>query len=140
MDRRRFIEVSHAALAAALLPACASVAAVRVSAPDGVVRLPLSAHPALLQPGGSLRIQPEGSVDPVYVLAVEDGAYAALSPVCTHQGCTVGIEGEYLVCPCHGSTYDRRGAVLRGPAERALRQFSARVSGDDLIIDLRGVR
>lgn len=140
MDRRRFIELSQAALAASLLPACASVAAVRVAAPDGVIRLPLSAHPDLLRRGGSLRVQPEGSADPVYVLALEDGAYAALSPVCTHQGCTVGIEGEYLVCPCHGSTYDRRGTVLRGPAERALRQFSARVSGDDLIIDLRSVR
>jgi cytochrome b6-f complex iron-sulfur subunit len=140
MDRRRFLELSQAALAAVLLPACASVAAMRVPAPGGVVRLSLREHPALLQAGGALRIQPDGLSDPVYLLTLEDGTYAALSPVCTHRGCTVGIEGPHLVCPCHGSTYDRTGGVLRGPAERALQRYPTRVTAGDLIIELGGVR
>jgi Rieske Fe-S protein len=110
-------------VAAAALPwGCASVAVARVAAESGVVRIRPGDHPALAAPGGSLRLQPDGFPGPVYLLAVEDG-YAAVSPICTHLGCTVGIEGRYLVCPCHGSTYDREGRVLRGPAERALRSF-----------------
>ncbi|GAB4297277.1 MAG: hypothetical protein Fur0034_07140 [Desulfuromonadia bacterium] len=44
----------------------------------------------------------------------------ALSLVCTHLGCTVSVgEGE-MVCPCHGSRFDREGGVLSGPAASPL--------------------
>jgi Rieske Fe-S protein len=71
------------------------------------------------------------------VLALGDGAFSALSPICTHLGCTVDIQGARLVCPCHGSTYDREGKVLLGPAERALTRMPARLSADGILtIDL----
>jgi len=73
----------------------------------------------------------------VYVLALGGGAFSALSPICTHLGCTVDIQGARLVCPCHGSTYDREGKVLKGPAERALRRLGAELSRDGVLtIDL----
>ena len=50
------------------------------------------------------------------------GLYA-LSLVCTHLGCTVTVSSQELACPCHGSTFDRQGRVLKGPADRALRRF-----------------
>jgi Rieske Fe-S protein len=60
------------------------------------------------------------------VLAGPQGGWVALSPVCTHQGCIVDVQGAALVCPCHGSTYDRQGRVVRGPAERALTSYPVR--------------
>ncbi|MFP5229587.1 MAG: ubiquinol-cytochrome c reductase iron-sulfur subunit [Acidobacteriota bacterium] len=47
---------------------------------------------------------------------------AVFSSRCSHLGCRIDrTEGQELVCPCHGSRYDRRGNVVRGPATRSLR-------------------
>ena len=140
MDRRTFVELSAAMLAAVGMPGCASVAITRITPSGGTVRLPIRNFPRLAQPGGYLKIQPEGSAAPVYVLALQDGQYAAVSPICTHLGCTVDIEGVHLVCPCHGSTYDRAGQVLRGPAERPLTRFPTTLVSEEgeLIIQLAG--
>ncbi len=55
------------------------------------------------------------------IALVRDGdSVAALSLVCTHLGCTVTVSADGLVCPCHGSRFDRRGDVLQGPADRPL--------------------
>jgi cytochrome b6-f complex iron-sulfur subunit len=50
--------------------------------------------------------------------------FVALTAICTHEACTVTLfENSNYVCPCHGSTYSTSGAVLGGPAPRALQQF-----------------
>lgn len=139
MDRRNFVKLTAGMLTTAALPGCASVAMTRVTPAGGAVRLPVRNFPQLAQPGGYLKILPDGAEAPLYVLAQEDGEYAAVSPICTHLGCTVNIEGAHLVCPCHGSTYDRAGHVLRGPAERSLKRFPTTVtSGGELVIQLEG--
>jgi cytochrome b6-f complex iron-sulfur subunit len=102
----------------------------------GRVRLALAEHPELARPDGALKVLPHGAANPVYVLRLEGGDFAALSPICTHQGCTVDIQGPRLVCPCHGSTYDRGGRVLRGPAERALARYAVSVTDGVLVIDV----
>ena len=53
----------------------------------------------------------------------DDSGLYALSLVCTHLGCTVTVSSQELACPCHGSTFDRQGRVLKGPADRALRRL-----------------
>ena len=52
----------------------------------------------------------------------EQGALHAVSPRCTHMGCTVDWnEAERTWdCPCHGSRYDFDGHVIHGPAQRDL--------------------
>ena len=54
----------------------------------------------------------------------------ALSLVCTHLGCTVNVGDQQLSCPCHGSLFDRRGNVLKGPADRPLRRLKTAQRGD----------
>ncbi|MDJ0508009.1 MAG: FAD-dependent oxidoreductase [Crocosphaera sp.] len=40
---------------------------------------------------------------------------------CTHQGCTVQKqENGTFLCPCHGSLYNDKGRVLKGPAQQNL--------------------
>lgn len=137
LDRRAFVMCGAGALAA-FAGACASLVTVRVQPVDGVIRLSPADHPSLIGPGGWLKVQPEAWDSPVYVLAL-DGGYAAVSPICTHQGCTVDIQGPRLVCPCHGSTYDREGNVLRGPAPQSLRRYPVRTTaGGEILVDIGG--
>lgn len=136
LDRRGFVSACASCAAALLLTGCASLVTHPVPVSAGRIRLRLSAYPELATRDGAIRLQPEGVADPVYVLATGEGTYAVVSPICTHRGCTVDVSGERLVCPCHGSTYDRQGNVLKGPAQRALTRYPAALSGDELTITL----
>lgn len=136
LDRREFVCACACLLTGSVLSACASLVARPVPVTDGRVRIALAEHPELTRPEGSLKVMPEGATDPLYVLRLDDGQFAVLSPICTHQGCTVDIQGPRLVCPCHGSTYDREGRVLRGPAPRALTRAGVQLSDGVLIIEV----
>ena len=139
LDRRMFIGRCACAMAGlTMVGGCASLAVRRVTPIDGRVHLPLLQHPELTEPGGSVAVLPEGRDTPVFVLALGAQRFAALSPICTHLVCTVEIQGERLVCPCHGSTYDREGRVLRGPAEDALHRYPVLLTREEVLeIDLR---
>ncbi|MFO7576567.1 MAG: ubiquinol-cytochrome c reductase iron-sulfur subunit [Pelovirga sp.] len=58
----------------------------------------------------------------VALIREEQETYA-LDLVCTHLGCTVTVTPTDIICPCHGSRFDRHGQVLEGPAERPLRKL-----------------
>lgn len=136
MDRRTFL-ASAAAAALAPLAGCGLRPAVPVPVERGRIRLRISNHPGLTGPDGYLKVQPDGRAVPIYILATGDG-FVALSPVCTHLGCTVNVEGRRLVCPCHGSMYERTGRVVRGPAERPLERYPVELRGDgtlEVILD-----
>ncbi|MDC3413041.1 ubiquinol-cytochrome c reductase iron-sulfur subunit [Aquibacillus sp. 3ASR75-11] len=54
-----------------------------------------------------------------WVFIQEDDSILALSPICTHLGCTVSWEGneEYpnqYYCPCHGGRYYKNGVNVPG--------------------------
>ena len=134
IDRREFV-ATCAVLCAGALGGCVSMVTHPMPVADGRMRISLARYPELSARGGALKVLPAGATDPVYVLATDNG-FTAVSPICTHRGCTVDVNGERLVCPCHGSTYDREGRVLKGPAQRALQRFPVRRSADDLIIEL----
>ena len=144
LSRRDFVRAGGCLLAVGALGAAGGCAAVlvRVVEPvDGRLELAFNQYPELTERDGALRVQVPGSEVPIYVLVTGEREFAVLSPVCTHLGCTVEIEGRQLVCPCHGSTYDRAGQVLRGPAERALSAYRWRTTADDvLVIDLGPTR
>lgn len=138
MDRREFVGACACTIAGLAIGGCASLVTRTVPTRDGRIELALVHYPELDERGGSLRIVPEGAKDPIYVLAQDDGTFVALSSICTHLGCTVEIEDQRLVCPCHGSTYDRTGRVLQGPAELPLPRFRTHVGPDRVVsIDLR---
>lgn len=144
IDRRRFVArcmelgagaaaASTAAAAGVSLAACASLAAVRVT-PDGdTLRLAVRNHPRLDRPGGQLEVVADGVPRPILVVAQDNGSYLALSSECTHLKCTVELEGGRIRCPCHGSTFDRGGQVLAGPAERPLNRYPTRLREDGVL-------
>lgn len=133
LDRRAFVSACAACCASLTVAGCASLVTHPVPVADGRVRLRLADYPDLTAADGVIRIQPTGLEHPIYVLTAGAG-FQAVSPICTHRGCTVDVHGDRLVCPCHGSTYDRSGAVLKGPAQRALARFAVERTGDELVI------
>ena len=58
----------------------------------------------------------------------------ALNLSCTHLGCTVNIQQDEFVCPCHGSRFDIAGNVLKGPAAKALDRHLIQEDEETLIV------
>ncbi|MGE0591608.1 MAG: ubiquinol-cytochrome c reductase iron-sulfur subunit [Vicinamibacterales bacterium] len=64
-----------------------------------------------------------------------EDTFTALTATCTHEACEItGFNGARFVCPCHGSQFSAGGAVLNGPATRALPTFATAFSGGVLTI------
>ena len=72
-----------------------------------------------------------------YLVRLADGGFLALSSKCTHLGCTVPWNEKQgnFPCPCHASTFDRRGDVLAPPATRALDLFPVIIDGGIVKVD-----
>jgi nitrite reductase/ring-hydroxylating ferredoxin subunit len=68
-----------------------------------------------------------------------DGHLYAFDDTCTHAGCSLAageLDGTTVTCPCHDSQFDvTSGAVLRGPARRAVRSRVAEAQGEDLLVE-----
>jgi cytochrome b6-f complex iron-sulfur subunit len=81
---------------------------------------------------GSVNDYPHGSRTVLlYIPAVlihADEGLVALSLVCTHLGCTVEQKGREYECPCHGSKFDDKGYVTRGPANAPLKKLRVEVN------------
>src|SRR5688572_9391794 len=136
MNRREFVATCALAGAGLMVGGCVAMVTHPVPVSAGRVRLSLSSYPELAKPDGAIKILPAAAEDPIFVLATGTNEFRAISPICTHRGCTVDVNGARLVCPCHGSTYDREGKVLRGPAERALARFPVSRTGEMLEIQV----
>jgi len=137
VTRRRFLaRVEGAAAATAVsclglpLSSCLGFHYVNATAAGDRVRVRLS------DLGGSrfaLVDVPQLSL-PIYLYRDDTGAVSAVSTRCMHRGCQVEPAGGHLVCPCHGSEYDNRGGVLKGPTRHPLVRFQATVEGGEVVI------
>jgi cytochrome b6-f complex iron-sulfur subunit len=68
---------------------------------------------------------------PAMLIHHQDGAWVALTAVCTHLGCTVQYEPQAnrIHCACHGGVYDpRTGANVSGPPPKPLKVFKVTVN------------
>lgn len=148
VTRRAFcLNVVLAPVAAFLggaLAGCATVPMYRAEAAGGRVFVPrerIDAVGAGEGPGGgearAFLVDAPGLLAPIVLVTRADDRVVALSSVCTHQGCHVKPSGRFLLCPCHGSTYDLDGRVVRGPADKPLATYPVEVSaaGVEVIVE-----
>lgn len=88
-------------------------------------------------PAADASVLPDGTpvrvvVDDTPVLLLRDGELIfAIHDRCSHRGCSLSegsVEGQEIVCGCHGSRFDlRNGAVRGGPATSPQPSFQVRV-------------
>ena len=81
-------------------------------------------------------------IDRLYVVCMDDGGMLAVSLQCTHLGCAITWneeKGEFD-CPCHASSFNRKGEVISPPAPRALDTYPLRVEGGLVKADLNNLQ
>jgi Rieske Fe-S protein len=62
--------------------------------------------------------------DQGFFVVRQGGTLFAVSAICTHRKCKLAAEPDRSFhCPCHGSTFDPGGRVMKGPAKRDLPVF-----------------
>ena len=73
-----------------------------------------------LRPGEGAIVEIDG--EKVAAFVDDDKTLYTVSARCQHLGCTVAWNGRGRTwdCPCHGSRYDSKGAVLNGPTTKPL--------------------
>jgi Rieske Fe-S protein len=139
MSRRGALAAGATVAGAAALAACASG---KPNSPLNSGSSSSSASPAAGQPltklsdiavGGAVSATlSDGS--PIIVSRPTATTAVCFSATCTHMSCTVQPKGTLLQCPCHGSQYNpTTGAVLRGPAPRALAPVPVHVAGGEVV-------
>jgi cytochrome b6-f complex iron-sulfur subunit len=73
---------------------------------------------------------------PIGVYDLGEGEYSALMLQCTHKGCELQPNGDFLVCPCHGSEFTNTGIVQNPPAEENLQTFKTSTDNENIYIHI----
>jgi cytochrome b6-f complex iron-sulfur subunit len=71
-----------------------------------------------------------------FISRTADGLIA-LSPVCTHQGCTTRYQASSneFACPCHGAGFAADGNVTRRPGRAPLAAYPLQVKNGHLFVN-----
>ena len=82
----------------------------------------------------------DGAPVPVALVRDGDGAYHALSDVCSHGAVSLSdgeVEGCLVECWLHGSQFDvRTGKPVQLPATRPVPVYPVTVEGDQVLVDV----
>ncbi len=79
----------------------------------------------------------------IIIARVEAEKYTCFSSLCTHDSCFgnnlfVQPRRSIIACECHGSEFDaaNNGKVLKGPAEKPLKEFPVEFNPETKIISI----
>ena len=78
--------------------------------------------------------------DTKILLANLNGNYYSIGDKCMHRGCQLSkgkLQGENVVCPCHGSTYElKTGNFTKGPTGKPEPKYEVKVEGNDILVNI----
>ena len=138
--RRKFIKLVSSGIGSGLIGGaiigCATATVYDGSIYKGVLEYPLSDFTDNIGDNYGLLVSSNELSGAIILIKDAGGKFMAISARCTHQGCQVKVKRQFFSCPCHGSTYDGFGNVIRGPAQKALRSFPVKISDGIIKINL----
>jgi cytochrome b6-f complex iron-sulfur subunit len=73
---------------------------------------------------------------PICIYKLDEENYSALLMQCTHKGCELQPQGDFLICPCHGSEFNNQGVVQNPPAEQNLQIFKISTDNENIYLYL----
>ncbi|MBE9210560.1 ubiquinol-cytochrome c reductase iron-sulfur subunit [Nostoc sp. LEGE 06077] len=138
MKRRDFINWVGLGLIATNLPvaiaACNSEKSTSTSATSGDWQKVGTTKD--LDQKGQLLVKGSPVGDVLLVGTSQAGNLIAVDPTCTHKGCTVDwkADAKKFACPCHRAEYGTDGQVQKGPAEKPLKTYTAKIEGDAILV------
>ena len=139
-ERRCFLKGTLAAVGAAVtgveIFGCATVSVYSGQVNRGRISIPLVDVKDIVKSRGVFIVRAEEIHEDILLFMTDSGTYTAIGTLCTHQGCTVRPGKNVLICPCHGSSFDLEGRVLRGPAQRPLNTYLVEIEGEELWVVL----
>ena len=71
---------------------------------------------------------------PILLHRISEDSYKALIMICTHKSCELQLQGDFLICPCHGSEFDNMGVVQNPPAQDNLKMFTTKSDNENIYI------
>ncbi len=137
MNRREFMVLAGTCAGAAALgtlQGCSTIPRYEGVIVDDQGKVALSEFRLLAKDGNAILVDADFLDDQIALIEVAPDEFHALSTRCTHQGCQVRPARTQLRCPCHGSTYDLDGKVVRGPAIEALTRYDVRLEREVITI------
>ncbi len=81
-------------------------------------------------------IKSEKFAYPIGLYKISDNEFSALLLQCTHNSCELQPQGDFLICPCHGSEFSNKGIVQNPPAEQNLQGFKTTTDNDYIYIHI----
>ncbi len=136
MSRRRFLAgISGAGALAVGGGLLASIEGIGTSAAAASTKA--IAKTSKVSLGSAFAFVHPGTNTPAYLVQTAKGKFAAFSRICTHMGCEVNFSAraDEFACPCHGSLYNARtGAVIQGPAPKALPSYALTVKNGEIYL------
>ena len=79
-------------------------------------------------------IRPKGYENDIALRKNPEGKFTAILMRCTHADNGLMSSGNNFQCNLHGSTFDKDGAVTKGPAEYPLKRFNTEIKDGQIII------
>lgn len=140
MERRNFIKNSCAVCAAFLIPdlmivglsGCKTTSVYSTALVNKTISVPVS----LFTESELQIIRVKELEDDIALRKEQDGTYTALLMRCTHADNPLVSTGNGFICNLHGSTFDKEGAVTKGPAALPLRKYSVEIVSDNILIHI----
>jgi len=139
MQRREFIRkgcslclAASAGFMMGSLSSCSSLPVYKTVMEQNKISVPLS----LFAENDLQIVRAKNSEYDIALRKEKDETYTALLMRCTHADNPLTATGNGVVCHLHGSRFDPEGQVIKGPAEKALHQYSTQLTSENIIITI----
>lgn len=134
MDRKEFLASLGFSAASLMIASCmggCTKSSANAPTVDFTIDISQAPYNVLATPGNAV------SKDGVIIAKTLSGDIVAVSQACTHEGINVSFQANNnrFYCGGHGATFSTTGAVTKGPATSALKQYTVTVNGNSIRIN-----